>query len=98
VNAPAREAKEAAEKLSIRNERTIKLTLFSLQKYIRVCIAFFLRRGYLNDHGVVGGGICARVFEPQWVSGIGCCDIYFNRQYISGMSSSQTYSLFLWSS
>ncbi|KAF8239268.1 hypothetical protein L208DRAFT_1238269 [Tricholoma matsutake] len=35
VNAPSREARETAEKLRIRNERTIKLTLFSLQKFIR---------------------------------------------------------------
>lgn len=35
VNAPAREARETAEKISNPNEKNIKLTLFSLQKYIR---------------------------------------------------------------
>ena len=43
VNAPSREARETAEKLSIRNERTIKLTLFSLQKFIRVRVLSFAR-------------------------------------------------------
>lgn len=36
VNAPSREAKEIAIKLSQRNERNLKLTLFTLQKFIRV--------------------------------------------------------------
>jgi engulfment/cell motility protein 1 len=40
VNAPAREARETAEKLSNRNDRNIKLTLFSLQKFIRVSCTF----------------------------------------------------------
>jgi hypothetical protein len=40
VNAPAREARETAEKLSNRNDRNIKLTLFSLQKFIRVSFIF----------------------------------------------------------
>ena len=40
VNAPAREARETAEKLSNRNDRNIKLTLFSLQKFIRVSCIF----------------------------------------------------------
>ncbi|KDR80657.1 hypothetical protein GALMADRAFT_222250 [Galerina marginata CBS 339.88] len=35
VNAPAREARETAEKLRNRNDKNIKLTLFSLQKFIR---------------------------------------------------------------
>ncbi|RDB23704.1 Engulfment and cell motility protein 1 [Hypsizygus marmoreus] len=35
VNSPAGEARDTAEKLSQRNERNIKLTLFSLQKFIR---------------------------------------------------------------
>ncbi|KAF8892151.1 ELMO/CED-12 family-domain-containing protein [Infundibulicybe gibba] len=35
VNAPSREARETADKLRQRNEKTIRLTLFSLQKYIR---------------------------------------------------------------
>ncbi|KAF9525327.1 ELMO/CED-12 family-domain-containing protein [Crepidotus variabilis] len=35
VNAPGREARETAEKLRHRNDRNIKLTLFSLQKFIR---------------------------------------------------------------
>lgn len=37
VNSPALEAKETAERLTLRDERTFKMTLFSLQKYIRVC-------------------------------------------------------------
>ena len=37
VNAPALEAAEIVEKLSMRDDKTIKLTLFSLQKFIRVC-------------------------------------------------------------
>lgn len=36
VNAPAREARETAEKLHNRNDKNIKMTLFSLQKFIRV--------------------------------------------------------------
>ncbi|KAG6866583.1 hypothetical protein C0991_002071 [Blastosporella zonata] len=35
VNAPSREARETADKLSQKNERNLKLTLFSLQKFIR---------------------------------------------------------------
>ncbi|KAH9479433.1 Engulfment and cell motility protein 1 [Psilocybe cubensis] len=35
VNAPAREARETAEKLSNKNDKTLRLTLFSLQKFIR---------------------------------------------------------------
>lgn len=35
VNAPTREARETAAKLSNRNDKNIKLTLFSLQKFIR---------------------------------------------------------------
>ncbi|KAF8159524.1 ELMO/CED-12 family-domain-containing protein [Crassisporium funariophilum] len=35
VNAPAREARETAEKLRNRNDKNVKLTLFSLQKFIR---------------------------------------------------------------
>ncbi|KAF6761645.1 ELMO/CED-12 family-domain-containing protein [Ephemerocybe angulata] len=35
VNAPAQEAREIAEKLKYRHEKSIRLTLFSLQKYIR---------------------------------------------------------------
>ncbi|KAF9482537.1 hypothetical protein BDN70DRAFT_874883 [Pholiota conissans] len=35
VNAPAREARETAQKLNTRTDRNIKLTLFSLQKFIR---------------------------------------------------------------
>ncbi|KAG6910017.1 hypothetical protein DXG01_013739 [Tephrocybe rancida] len=35
VNAPSREARETADKLRQKNERNIKLTLFSLQKFIR---------------------------------------------------------------
>ena len=40
VNSPSREAKETTEKLSIREEKTIKMTLFSLQKFIRVSLLF----------------------------------------------------------
>ncbi|KAF9461210.1 ELMO/CED-12 family-domain-containing protein [Collybia nuda] len=35
VNSPSREARETADKLNQRNDRNIKLTLFSLQKFIR---------------------------------------------------------------
>jgi len=35
VDAPSREARETADKLSQRNEKNIRLTLFSLQKFIR---------------------------------------------------------------
>ncbi|KAF8966320.1 ELMO/CED-12 family-domain-containing protein [Flammula alnicola] len=35
VNAPAREARETAEKLNNRSDKNLKLILFSLQKYIR---------------------------------------------------------------
>jgi len=35
VNAPALEARETADKLKLRDEKTLKLTLFSLQKFIR---------------------------------------------------------------
>ncbi|KAG6821202.1 hypothetical protein H0H93_004023 [Arthromyces matolae] len=35
VNAPSREARETAFKLSQRNERNLKITLFALQKFIR---------------------------------------------------------------
>ncbi|KAF5383550.1 hypothetical protein D9615_003536 [Tricholomella constricta] len=35
VNAPYREARETADKLGQKNERNLKLTLFSLQKFIR---------------------------------------------------------------
>ncbi|KAL0953838.1 hypothetical protein HGRIS_005016 [Hohenbuehelia grisea] len=35
VNAPSREARETAEKLALRGEKTLRLTLFSLAKYIR---------------------------------------------------------------
>ncbi|KAG6812771.1 hypothetical protein H0H92_000541 [Tricholoma furcatifolium] len=35
VNAPSREARDITEKLSKKNERNLKLTLFSLQKFIR---------------------------------------------------------------
>lgn len=36
VSAPIIEAAEIVEKLSLRDERTLRLTLFSLQKFIRV--------------------------------------------------------------
>jgi engulfment/cell motility protein 1 len=42
VNAPAREARETAEKLSHKNDKTIKMTLFSLQKFIKVSAIYFL--------------------------------------------------------
>ncbi|THV05549.1 hypothetical protein K435DRAFT_646919 [Dendrothele bispora CBS 962.96] len=35
VNAPAREGRDIAEKLSVRDTATLRLTLFSLQKFIR---------------------------------------------------------------
>lgn len=49
VNAPSREARETAEKLRIRNERTIKLTLFSLQKFIRVRVSSLLLATTANE-------------------------------------------------
>jgi engulfment/cell motility protein 1 len=36
VNAPTLEAAEIVEKLSVRDDKTLKFTLFSLQKFIRV--------------------------------------------------------------
>lgn len=43
VNAPAVEAAEIVEKLAIRDQQSLRLTLFSLQKYIRVSDAGNLR-------------------------------------------------------
>jgi hypothetical protein len=36
VNAPNLEAAEIVERLSMRDDKTLKLALFSLQKFIRV--------------------------------------------------------------
>ncbi|KAG6891187.1 hypothetical protein C0995_008439 [Termitomyces sp. Mi166 len=41
VNAPSREAREIAIKLSQKNERNLRLTLFTLQKFIRVWSLYF---------------------------------------------------------
>jgi engulfment and cell motility protein 1 len=40
VSAPKIEAVEIVDKLNLRDERTLRLTLFSLQKLIRVCLLF----------------------------------------------------------
>ncbi|TFK75020.1 hypothetical protein BDN72DRAFT_955358 [Pluteus cervinus] len=49
VNAPAREARDIAEKLRQRNEKNLKLTLFSLQKFIR---EEQFAREFLNNDGL----------------------------------------------
>ena len=37
MSAPIIEAAEIVEKLSMRDDKTLRMTLFSLQKFIRVC-------------------------------------------------------------
>jgi hypothetical protein len=38
VNAPEREAREIADQVRMRDDKTLRLTLFSLQKYIKVLL------------------------------------------------------------
>ncbi|KIY71885.1 hypothetical protein CYLTODRAFT_389592 [Cylindrobasidium torrendii FP15055 ss-10] len=51
VNAPAKEAREIIEALITRDDKTLRLTLFSLQKYIREpeFARHFVERGGLDD-------------------------------------------------
>ena len=42
VSAPEREAREIADRLGMRDDKTLRLTLFSLQRYIRVLFFWFL--------------------------------------------------------
>ncbi|KAF8916264.1 ELMO/CED-12 family-domain-containing protein [Mucidula mucida] len=49
VNAPAREAREITDKLSMRDDKTLRLTLFSLQKFIR---EDDFSQHFINNHGL----------------------------------------------
>lgn len=59
VNAPAREARETAEKLRNINDKNIKMDLFSLQKYIRVRLIFSDIWSVLDMSS--GRSLCSRI-------------------------------------
>ena len=68
VSAPIIEAAEIVEKLSMRDDKTLRLTLFSLQKFIRVslvCSVYF----FVGVHWASGRAICERVSTERWTEG-----------------------------
>jgi hypothetical protein len=64
VNAPAKEAREIAEKLRNRQDRNMRYTLYSLQKFIRVGAILMGRVSPLADI-VIGGAIRKRVLKVR---------------------------------
>ena len=80
VNAPAREARETADKLRHRTDRNIKLTLFSLQKFIRVC-SYTVTTFQLVFDAYAGRAICKWISQPWWTEGACRRDKQLNRKH-----------------
>jgi len=73
VNSPAREAREIADQLRLRDDKTLRLALFSLQKYIRVHLCLLLLLMRLTMSLFPGRAVCTRVSNPRWSLRAGGC-------------------------
>ena len=71
MSAPIIEAAEIVEKLSMRDDKTLRMTLFSLQKFIRVSFRpeWLLPMATLTGASILGRTIRERVPAERRVEG-----------------------------
>jgi engulfment and cell motility protein 1 len=70
VNSAAMEAQEIYEKLLLREEKSYRLALFSLQRYLRVSYYRLLYSRVASLKRLPGGRFCKRVSQARWCSRI----------------------------